>query len=192
MALRCERCRTADLTLVSFGIYQCPNCGRVDADGNVLEAHPGEERADSTQPNLLLDTGRASFAAPPPMTTSPIASGLPAVPSPSGSTAQGGVPGVFLATLAVVALLDLVSAIASHDLLSALGLAFYVPLLTGKSWARTLSMAGAVLTIGLCAMGFVMVHGNPTLRIALLTLIVANAWWLYVLLRADTVAYFSR
>lgn len=189
MALRCERCRTAELTLVSFGVYQCPNCGRVDADGNVLEKTPGEDRADSTQPTIL-ETGRASFAAPPPAATpSPIASGL----STASAMPSREMPGMFLATLAVAALIDVAGAIASHSLCTLLGLAvFYGPLLTGKRWARTLSMAGAVLTIGLCAMAFVALHGNATARAAFAVVIVANAWWMYVLLRPDTVAYFSR
>lgn len=198
MALRCERCRTGDLTLESFGVYRCPNCGRVDADGNTLGDGVTTDRADSTQPTIL-ETGRASFAAPPPVPgpgpgsgPAPYTSLTSAAPSAS-MHASRDLPQVFLATLAVTGLIDAAGALASHSACSLVSLLFfYGGLLTGKPWARTLSMAGAVLTIGVCAMGFVMIHGNPTVRIALGVVIMANAWWLYVLVRPDTVRYFAR
>jgi len=186
--MRCERCRTSELTLETFGIYRCPVCGRVDADGNLVGGEPAD-RADSTQPTLL-ETGRASFAAPPPAPApSPIAASL----TPTTSTPSREMPRIFLVTLAITALIDVVGAMAGHSACSLVGLiVFYGGLLTGKPWARTVSMAGAVLTIGGCAMLFVLVHASPQLRTALAVVIAANAWWLYVLVRPDTVSYFTR
>jgi hypothetical protein len=186
MALRCERCRTSELTLETFGVYRCPVCGRVDADGNLVD-QPAD--ADDTGP-VTLETGRASFAAPPPTANvAPIASTI----STTTTNASGGLPTTFLATLAVVALVDLAGAIAAHAIYSVVGmLFFYAGLLTGKRWARTSAMAGAVITIGLCAMAFVLPQIGTSIRIAMTVLIAANGWWLYVLSRADTAAHFAR
>jgi hypothetical protein len=65
-------------------------------------------------------------------------------------------------------------------------------LITGKRWARTLAMAGAVLVIGLSGMLFVAMHGRAPYGALAAVAIGSNAWWLYVLLRPDTVKYFSR
>jgi hypothetical protein len=188
MALRCERCRTSELTLETFGVYRCPVCGRVDADGNLVD-QPAE--GDDTGP-VTLETDRASFAAPPPpATVAPIAASIPTTSTPT--SASSGLPTTFLATLGVVALVDLAGAIAAHAIYSVIGLiVFYGGLLTGKRWARTSAMAGAVLTIGLCAMAFVLPQIGAQIRVAMVVLIGANAWWLYVLSRADTAAHFAR
>lgn len=195
--MRCERCRTSDLTLVSFGVYQCPVCGTVDADGNLLQSDHTEPaaRADETQPNVhaVVEAGRSSFAAPPPI--SPIAAALAAQPSSTASAPIGTheLPKLFLATVVVLSMLDLVGAAQSRNIIAlVLGLGTNAALITGKRWARTLAIGGAVLAIGLCAMAFVVVHGRGPYGIASGVGIVAYGWWLYVLLRPDTVAYFSR
>lgn len=187
MALRCERCRTADLTLESFGVYRCPNCGRVDADGNVLgDGGATAERADATQPTIL-ETGRASFVAPPP--PSPMVSAVSSLPATTGRE----MPGLFLATVGVLGLIDVVEAVQSRSPISLiLQGSTMIALLTGKKWARTLAMGGAVLLIGLAAMAFVATHGAAPYGLLCAVTIVLNGWWLYVLLRPDTVAYFSR
>lgn len=189
--MRCERCKTSELTLVTFGVYDCPVCGRVDADGNAVGGAP-EARADSTQPTIL-DTGRASFVAPPP--PSALSASIATGPEIVGS---GGIPMLFLGTVAALGLVDVAEAIQTR---SPFGLLLQagtmVALLTGKRWARTLAIAGAVLMIGLSAMLFVAlrhvsVPGGNGYGIVAIVSIVLNAWWLYVLLRSDTVAYFSR
>src|SRR6478752_7409919 len=103
--MRCERCKTSDLALVTFGIYDCPVCGRVDADGNLLEAQAG---ADDTGPVTFgtVETERGSFAAPPPV-GSPAAGVTPAAPS-----GKHDVPQVFLWTAGLSAILDLAAVIA--------------------------------------------------------------------------------
>jgi hypothetical protein len=185
--VRCERCKTSELSLVTFGVYDCPVCGRVDADGNLVSGGEATTRGDSTDPNIL-DTGRASFVAPPP--PSPLAASAQPVPDTAGST---GIPGLFLATIAVIVLLDVVEAIQTNSPISLLlQVGTMAALVTGKRWARTLAMAGAVLMIGLGGMLFVAMRGHaPYGALAAIT-IGTNAWWLYVLLRPDTVKYFSR
>lgn len=174
------------MALVSFGVYQCPNCGRVDADGNPLAPPP--------QASVVIDdpamAPRGSFAPPPPSPSTSFSAASVTVPT----RASNELPTVFLATLAALVLVDAGSALASHSVLGAVfQIATAVPLFTGKPWARTLAMAGAVLLIGLCGMGIAVLHGLPgNVRIALAVVILTNAWWLYVLLRPDTVAYFSR
>ena len=183
MGVRCERCKTHDLTLETFGVYQCPACGRVDADGNLVGQTPS---ADDTGPQIF-ETGRASFVAPPP--ASPMAASVAsAAPAATSST---GIPVLLLGTIAAIVLIDLAEAVQTDSPLSLLLQAgTMVALVTGKPWARALAMAGAVLMIGLSAMLFVALRG-PYGVVAAVT-IAMNAWWLYVLLRPDTVAYFSR
>ncbi len=195
--MRCERCRTSDLTLVSFGVYQCPVCGTVDADGNLLQSDRTEPaaRADATQPNVrehaIVDAGRSSFAAPPPI--SPIAAAMVSQPVSSAQASTPDLPKLFLATVVALTMLDLVAAAQSRNVLGlVLGLGMNAALITGKRWARTLAIAGAVVAIGGAAMLFVIAHGHGPLGIACIVGIVAYGWWLYVLLRPDTVAYFSR
>ncbi len=197
--MRCERCRTTDLTLVSFGVYQCPVCGTVDADGNLLQSVHTEPaaRADATQPNVrehaVVEAGRSSFAAPPPI--SPMAAALAVQPASPASAPIGthDLPKLFLATVVVLSMLDLVGAAQSRNIIAlVLGLGTNAALITGKRWARTLNIAGAVCAIGGAAMIFVMAHGRGPLAIVCVVGIVAYGWWLYVLLRPDTVAYFSR
>lgn len=178
--MRCERCRTAELRLESFGVYQCPTCGRVDADGNVL----GGERAHSTQP-MTIETGRASFAAPPPQQIAAIS--MPTI------TGTRDLPTMFLGTVAVLGLIDMVEAVQARNPLTLLLQAgTVIALLTGKRWARTLAIGGAVAFIGLAAMLFVAFHGAAPYGVLCAVTIVLQGWWLYVLLRPDTVAYFSR
>lgn len=182
MALRCERCRTADLSLESFGVYQCPSCGRVDADGHLLDARDDEKTAPQ-----LLDTGRASFVAPPPSGTSvPIA-----VVSPSTARTM---PTILLATLVVSALLNLGGSLANHSILGfVLSALFYGALFTGKNWARVTSIFGSVVSVLLCLVVIVLVPSASTaLRILMTVTVVTDGWWLYVLMRPDTIAYFQR
>lgn len=187
MGLRCERCRTADLTLLRFGVYTCPNCGQVDADGNIL-ADAGTSRADSTQPTVI-ETGRASFVAPPPP-SAPLPAGSVAAAAPTGTR---DLPGIFLATVAVLGLIDVAEAVHTRSVLTlVLQLGTMGALVTGKPWARTLAIAGGVLGIGLAAMLFVAMRGQSGYAVIATVVMGANAWWLYVLFRPDTVAYFKR
>ncbi|MFO0683044.1 MAG: hypothetical protein U0234_13390 [Sandaracinus sp.] len=179
MALRCERCRTADLTLESFGVYQCPNCGRVDADGHVLD---GRED-DKTGPQVL-DTGRASFVAPPPP-----GAGVPIAAAPSGGREM---PKLFFATLVISGLLNLGSALMTHSVLGfVMSALFYGALFTGKSWARWLSVFGSLASIVLCVLVIAVFRtAPPVVRMLLTVVVLTDGWWLYVLMRPDTAAYF--
>lgn len=181
MALRCERCRTADLTLESFGVYQCPNCGRVDADGHLVDARDD----DKTGPQVL-DTGRASFVAPPPRTVD-----VPITAAPQGAREM---PKLFLGTLVVSGLLNLGSALMSHSVLAfVLSALFYGALFTGKSWARWLSVLGSIGSILLCVLVIAVFRtAPPVFRMVLTVVVLTDGWWLYVLMRPDTAAYFRR
>ncbi len=192
MALRCERCRTADLTLESFGIYQCPNCGRVDADGHLLDARDD----DRTGPQML-DTGRASFVAPPPAGPGP--AGLASAPvrdlgAHASPSAARDMPTLFFGTLVVSALLNLGGALATHSVLGfVLSALFYGALFTGKNWARLSSMFGAAVSVLLCLVVIVLFPSASTVvRMLMTTIVITDGWWLYVLMRPDTVAYFRR
>lgn len=179
--MRCERCKTSELTLVTFGVYDCPVCGRVDADGNVLGGKGGDDTGPQT-----FESERASFVAPP-----PVGASVPIVIRPEG---KHDMPTVFLATMVISGLFDVGSALATRSILGfVLRVAFYGALLTGKPWARSFSIVGAGLSMVLSvALVLVFPSASNLVRTLLTVSLVANGWWLYVLLRPDTVAYFTR
>lgn len=179
--MRCERCKTSDLTLVSFGVYTCPVCGRVDADGNLLD----QPRGDATGPQTF-ETGTSSFVAPPPVGA---ATPMVAAPPPTRD-----IPMVFLVTMGVLALLDIGAVMASHNVCGfVVRCSFYGAIFTGRPLARAWMMICALLSIA-GAVGLVVMFPTitPIVRALLTANVLANAWTLYVLLRPDTVAYFTR
>ena len=180
--MRCERCKTSELSLVTFGVLDCPTCGHVDADGNLV----GPKSGDDTGPQTF-DTVQSPFAAPPP-------AGAPAPPFVAVSPVGREMPQIFLVTMAVSALADVGAAVVSRNLVGmVVRTLFYAALLSGKPWARSVSMVGAGLAMALCMLVAAVLPGaSVAMKILMTVLIVVNAWWLYVLLRPDTVAYFSR
>ena len=72
---RCPRCRAHECTLETVGVFRCPACARVDADGEVIAEGATEAARFATR------AGESSFAAPPPVTTPARGSGA-AIPRP--------------------------------------------------------------------------------------------------------------
>ncbi|MFO0681498.1 MAG: hypothetical protein U0234_05590 [Sandaracinus sp.] len=61
MASLCPRCGTHERTLESLGVFRCPACGRVNADGELIPEGASEPA------RFAVRTGEGSFAAPPPV-----------------------------------------------------------------------------------------------------------------------------
>ena len=187
MATRCPRCQKQDISLETFGVYRCPTCGRIDADGLLLDpAAPGVAAAAGA-----VETGRASFAAPPPSAWVP-----PGAPAPTPVAAPGsGPPIFFLAMVVLDALMTLGSAVSAGNVLCGiLGLAFLAPLATGKPWARNVALVGAALEVLLIVVLFTAFRAYvpSDARATLGAELVIQALWVYALMRPETVRYFER
>ena len=176
VALRCPRCQQNEIALETFGVYRCPACGRIDADGHVLDPASASPVA-------------VTFAPPPPRAWIP-----PGAPAPAEPAAATGPPGFFLAMLALDAILIVTAAAATRSAVRAfVGLAFLVPLLTGRPGARAISLLGATVEIGFCTLVLAMAHQlSAFARGALVLDVVLQLVWIYTLFRADTVGYFAR
>lgn len=77
---RCPTCRADSPKLIHFGIYLCPTCGTVDADGNKVQPPPGvlltpasaavhESLVDAAPTPVADDTQPNNLAPPPPIPT---------------------------------------------------------------------------------------------------------------------------
>lgn len=177
MALRCPRCQQNEIALETFGVYRCPACGRIDADGHVLDRSSASPAA-------------VTFAPPPPRAwVPPGAAAAPPEPATGASP-----PGFFLVMLALDAVLIVTAAAATRSAVRAfVGIAFLLPLLTGRPWARALSLFGATVEIAFCALVLLLVQQlSGFARGALVVDVVLQLVWIYTLFRADTVRYFAR
>ena len=103
MATRCARCQAEEVTLETFGVFRCPACGRVDADGRALDAAP-------SGPVEVAGDAHGSFAEPPPWTPSDVAERARAALTVAETT---GPPTGFLVGVLVMAIVTLASAASS-------------------------------------------------------------------------------
>ncbi len=180
MANRCVRCQKEDITLETFGVFRCPACGRVDADGRALDAGPVGAASEE------------AFAAPPPWIPLDVAErareGL------VGSEARPAPTWLFGAVIvtAIVALASAASTGAWSP--AAIQLAMLGALATGRPWARVLSIALDLLSIVVVCVVLVLLRDRlpPFLTRTLLVHSLLDAAWIYVLFREDTVRYFAR
>ncbi|MDB4928579.1 MAG: hypothetical protein JWM10_1063 [Myxococcaceae bacterium] len=185
MANRCARCQQEDVTLETFGVFRCPACGRVDADGRALDAPP-------PAPGAVASGALGSFDAPPPWVPPDVAERARA-----GLTtdATQGPPTWLFGAVLLMAIVSLASAVGTGAWIPTLGrLATLVALASGRSWARLLSIAGSGLSIvGACvALTVLRPYLPASAGPVLVVILVAEGAWLYVLFREDTVRYFSR
>lgn len=182
MANRCVRCQKEDLTLETFGVFRCPACGRVDADGRLLDAPSTSASAAGDDP----------FAAPPPW-----------VPPDVTERARAGLVGVetkgppawLFGALTLSAIVALASAVSTGAWVpTAIHFLMLGALATGRPWARVLSIALDALSIVAVCVALVVLRRylTPPLQRALVVGLVADAAWIYVLFREDTVRYFHR
>ena len=177
MANRCVRCQKEDVTLETFGVFRCPACGRVDADGNPLDA-----AVASQQP----------FDAPPPWTPPDIAEQARA--ALVGAETRGP-PTWFFGALLVSAIITLASAVSPGARAPAvLQVGMLAALASGRPWARLLAIAGSALSIvAVCvALAVLRAYLPPSATPALAVSALSDAAWIYVLFREDTVRYFAR
>lgn len=183
MATRCARCQNEDVTLETFGVFRCPACGRVDADGRSLEVAP---------PAPVAAANDDPFDAPPPR-----------IPMDVSERARAALTGVetrgppvwFFGALIVTAILTLASAAGTGSWGSAaIHLAMLGALATGRSWARVLCIAlDALSIIAVCVLLVLLRAYVPAfMRPALVVGALIDAAWIYVLFREDTVRYFTR
>lgn len=185
MATRCARCQKEEVTLETFGVFRCPTCGRVDADGNILDtATPRTGEAASDE--------RVSFAAGPPWIPPDVAERARA--ELTGVEADGP-PTYLFAAVAIMGIIALASAMSTGAWMpTILRSATLAALATGRPWARTLSILGSALAI----VGVFIVFGAlrsflpPSATPVLVVGLLAEGAWLYVLFRGDTVRYFTR
>lgn len=180
MANRCARCQKEDVTLETFGVFRCPACGRVDADGRSLDASPSS----------VPDSPPDPFGAPPPPVN--IAAQARAAVT---TTASVGPPVWLFGAVLVMAVFDLAMAVGTRTWITRmLDLGALAGLATGRRWARTLAIVSSVLSIvgGVVALAFFRAYLPPFAGPALLVSVAVDALWLYVLFRDDTVRYFSR
>lgn len=184
---RCPRCRTSERKLVRFGVYLCPACGETDPDGVVLAA-PATVHGASAGP---------TFAAPPPAAWVP--PGAPAAPlEPVGS----GPPSILVGTVSVLVLFEFAGIVLSRTPLSFVQhgaqVAFLLAVLSGKVWARTMGLFSAMLGIifGILALALAARVPDPRLGMFLraygVVALIAEPFWIYVLMRKDVTSYFVR
>jgi hypothetical protein len=142
MALRCERCRKSELTLESFGVYRCAGCGRVDADGNLLDAAAADTIAlDDAELEPVSDEAKARATFAPAPEPAARASG-PAPLASSGPTAS-------TLALALAGLVCVAGQIAiGAPTRAVIQLASFGALVTGKPWAYKLASSVTGLVVG--------------------------------------------
>lgn len=185
MATRCARCQAEEVTLETFGVFRCPACGRVDADGRALDAAP-------SGPVEVAGDAQGSFAEPPPWTPSDVAERARAVLTVAETTNP---PTGFLVGVLVMAIVTLASAASTGAWVAAfLHFAMLAALATGRPWARMLSILGSGLSIVavVIVLGWLRAYLPPSATPTLVVSLVADGVWLYVLFREDTVRYFAR
>ena len=185
MATRCARCQAEDVTLETFGVFRCPACGLVDADGRALDVVP-------SGPVEVASNPQETFAEPPPWTPSDVSAraraALTVAETPSPPTG-------FLVGILVMAIVTLVSAASTGAWIAALvQFAMLAALATGRPWARMLSIFGSALSIVavVIVLGWLRAYLPPSATPTLVVSLVADGVWLYVLFRDDTVRYFAR
>ncbi len=185
MATRCARCQAEDVTLETFGVFRCPACGRVDADGRALDVVP-------STPAEVAGAAQGTFAEPPPWAPSDVAerarAALTVAETPSPPTG-------FLVGVLVMAIVTVAGAAATGAWIAALvQLAMLAALATGRPWARMLSILGSGLSIVAVAIVLALLRSYlpPVATAVLAVSAVTDGVWLYVLFRDDTVRYFAR
>lgn len=180
MANRCGRCQKEDVTLETFGVFRCPACGRVDADGRALDAAPPGGADDD------------AFAAPPPWTPPDVAERARA--GLVGGETRPPPTWLFGAVIltAIVALAGAVSTGAWSP--AAVQVVMLGALATGRPWARVLSIALDSLSIVAVCVALALLRDRlpPAATRALVVHSLLDAAWIYVLFREDTVRYFTR
>jgi hypothetical protein len=186
MATRCPRCQKKEITLETFGVYRCPVCGRIDADGNMLDI--------AAPPADVAPEERVSFAAPPPKEWVPPPGATPRIRVPVVPTSSGP-PTMLFAACGLVALGWIVSAVASGSWPCAiLEITSLFPLISGRPWARTLSIVGSLFTLAIALGVLILARGQlpPNATPYLMFSCAADAFWLYVLFLPETSRYFQR
>jgi hypothetical protein len=185
MANRCARCQNEDVTLETFGVFRCPACGRVDADGRALDAPP-------PAPGAAANGSRGAFDEPPPLAPTDVTERARAALT---GVETAGPPGWLFGTVLVMAIVDLATGVSTGAWgATLLELSALAALATGRRWARALALVSSGLSIvGAClALAFLRAYLPPRAGPVLAVSVVADAVWLYVLFRDDTVRYFSR
>lgn len=183
MATRCARCLDEDVTLETFGVFRCPACGRVDADGRSLDAAP------PAAPGAASDD---PFGAPPPRVPPDVTERARAELTVASTR---GPPAWLFGALIVTAVLTIASAVGTRAWGSAaVHLAMLGALATGRSWARVLCIALNFLSVVAACVALVMLRSYlpASVRPALVVGAFVDAIWIYVLFREDTVRYFTR
>jgi hypothetical protein len=186
MANRCARCLNEDVTLKTFGVFRCPACGRVDADGRCLDAPPAPPSGAAE------GTAADPFGPPPPLAHTDVSAQARAALT---TVATEGPPAWFFGAVLVMAVVDLAVGVGTHAWVATLlDLAALAALATGRRWARALAIVSATLTtVGGClALAFLRSYLPAYAGPVLVVSVAADAVWLYVLFREDTVRYFSR
>jgi hypothetical protein len=186
MATRCPRCQKKEITLETFGVYRCPACGRIDADGKLLDI--------AAPPPEVPPEERVSFAPPPPKEWVPPSGATPRLTAPVVPSA-GGPPTMLFAACGLVALGWIVAAVSSGSWgCAVMEIASLFPLISGRPWARVLSIVGSVTSVLACVFVLVVARGQlpPNAAPYLMLSCAADAFWLYVLFLPETVRYFQR
>jgi hypothetical protein len=185
MATRCPRCQKNEIALETFGVYRCPACGRIDADGKLLDI--------AAPPPDVAPEERVSFAPPPPKAWTP--PGATERVRPMELDSGSGPPTLLYAGVALMFFMSLANALTSGGwLFAVLRWGTLGALWTGRPWARTLSIFGSGLTIvGLSVMMAVLrSRFGPTQTAVVVVSVIAEVGWLYVLFRPETVRHFLR
>ncbi len=185
MATRCPRCQKNQVTLETFGIYQCPACGRIDADGKLLDI--------AAPPAELPPDERVSFAPPPPKEWVP--AGATERVRPVAPVDASGPPTYLFAGIGLMFFMSLAGALTGGSWLSAvLRWGTLGALWTGRPWARNLSIFGSFIFIagGIVVLTVLRAHlPRAAVAVAAVTLAAEGAW-LYVLFRPETIRHFSK
>lgn len=159
--------------LERFAVFRCAECGLVDADGRLVDPPAGAPRG--------------SFAAPPPVDA------VAELRREGGGAA--GVPSILLATLGASFFFTAL-VVAGSERVSWCGvvavLVVHFALLTGRPWARVLSVFGSLVGIVLDLVVLVAFCTTPLARAVIVGDIASSAFWLYVLARPDVTRYFER
>jgi|GEM_PF-6085400 len=186
------------MVLETFGVFRCASCGRVDADGKLLDSAalplpvprviadlPPSVAARQTPPREVVSEPSQRFTPPPPSTTA----GAAAV-EPVG---KNGPPAIFFAGIGMMLLGTVFVVVATHQWC---GLVLEVIVLTalasGRPWSRFLSIMFTALELVVIAL--MLLAGRHLLSplgiFAFAQQAVVDGVWLYALFHRDTVRYF--
>lgn len=185
MATRCPRCQKNEIALETFGVYRCPACGRIDADGKLLDL--------AAPPTDVPPEERVSFAPPPPKEWVP--PGATERVRPISSPDANGPPTYLYAGVGLMFFISLAGALTGGSWAFAIGRwATLFALWTGRPWARGLSIFGSFVEIVVITVGLAILRGRlPAAAVAVAVVgLAADAAWLYVLFRPDTVRHFTK